>query len=406
MILLAISAAVRLAIFVIVIPYEGMFSIPSSSPEVYQEIWRNLEPYQDFKLLYMNDVNRFLNGSQPYQDFFHAYPPLFLYTLSIFASFHLPIWTSAIPIIAYDALTVVPMFLIARRLTNDRWASAITLLASLTPMVLWYNDILWLNPPPSTFFMLLSACLLLSGRSRLSSVALGLAFGYKQTSVVLFPVMLIGVFRAGSRRKAVEFAALYIAVCFAVSLPYIVQYPSIYLWSLGVPGIPTPSMYGQPTNEWKYDISTPINIATYVGIFGFTSLAVSLREPLWFVLIASYCLLVWRVARRKEIGQVDFVAYLLYSILLFDTLFPRGIYKYFIISALPFLAILLSRRRHIPLFLAYGLAVLAVPRFLTPLLTLLLITLTPYLHWDRVQPKHLQIKPFGQQREYDTDSSR
>lgn len=167
--LFAISSAARLAILYVVVPYGGV--LPPTFPD--------LEPYQDYKYLYINDVNRFLSGSIPYRDFFYAYPPLLLYTLSLFALFHLPSWGSAIPIVAYDALTVIPIFLIARRLTNGKWASIVALAASLTPMVLWYNTALWLNPPPPTFFMLLSAYLMLTGRSRLAAFTLGLATGYK-----------------------------------------------------------------------------------------------------------------------------------------------------------------------------------------------------------------------------------
>jgi hypothetical protein len=35
-----------------------------------------LEPYQDYKYLYLNDVKRFLEGQMLYKDFHSAYPPL------------------------------------------------------------------------------------------------------------------------------------------------------------------------------------------------------------------------------------------------------------------------------------------------------------------------------------------
>ncbi|MEM4297912.1 MAG: hypothetical protein QW815_06055, partial [Nitrososphaerota archaeon] len=87
----------------------------------------------------------------------------------------------------------------------------------------------------------------------------------------------------------------------------------------------------------------------------------------------------------KETSKADFISYLLYSILIFDTLFPRGIYKYFLNSALPFLAVLLCKRRHFWMFIGYGLMVLAIPRFLTPWLTRLLIALLPYLKYGRTE---------------------
>ncbi|MEM4297913.1 MAG: glycosyltransferase family 39 protein, partial [Nitrososphaerota archaeon] len=258
LLLLFVAFGVRAVVFFFVHPYEGIFQIP----------FQELEPYQDFKLLYMKEVENFLNGKLPYKDFFHAYPPLFLYTLSLIAFFGPPLWASALPIVAYDALTILPVFLIARRLIDETRASLIAIVASLTPMVLFYNSVLWLNPPPSTFFMLISAYFLLRGNIRLSAITLALATGYKQTSVVLFPAMLIGAYRFGSKRSTAEFFLIFTLIGFIISVPYIIEFPLIYLWSLGVPGIPTPEMYGPPSEEWKYDISQPINFLTYFGVFG------------------------------------------------------------------------------------------------------------------------------------------
>ena len=64
------------------------------------------EAWKDYAYAYVPTVQAFKEGYLPYRDFFHAYPPLFLYALTLF-SFLPYFWSMALPLVISDALTVV-----------------------------------------------------------------------------------------------------------------------------------------------------------------------------------------------------------------------------------------------------------------------------------------------------------
>ena len=98
-IILTITLVVKGSVFIIALPYG------SDLPPMYPD----LEPYEDFKFLYLKEANNFLAGELPYKDFFHAYPPLFLYLLSSFLFLNIASWLPALPLIIFDILTVIPI---------------------------------------------------------------------------------------------------------------------------------------------------------------------------------------------------------------------------------------------------------------------------------------------------------
>jgi len=67
------------------------------------------------------------------------------------------------------------------------------------------------------------------------------------------------------------------------------------------------------------------------------------------------------------------VKYLAYSLLLFIFLFPRGTYKYFFITALPFFALSCRKKGDIVTFVLLNLGILLVPRSVTPWFAFLMI---------------------------------
>ena len=85
----------------------------------------------------------FLNGAHAYNlPIVYNYPPLFLYTLSIFAHLLNYIWSPAIPLVAFDALTALPVYLIAKEFLfkgKAKLAFVITLIWIANPINLFYN---------------------------------------------------------------------------------------------------------------------------------------------------------------------------------------------------------------------------------------------------------------------------
>ena len=126
---------------------------------VYSTPLGNLEAYTDFRDLYLKClVNPFLSGSGAYNlPIVYNYPPLFLYTLAAFA-LDISAWSPAIALVLFDALTVIPVYLIARDCLfsgNSKTAFAIAMIWVFNPINLFYNDLMWLNPGPTTFFLML-----------------------------------------------------------------------------------------------------------------------------------------------------------------------------------------------------------------------------------------------------------
>ena len=326
-----------------------------------------LEPYQDYKYLYLSDVKRFLEGQMLYKDFHNAYPPLWMYTLAVAVKINPSYWSAAVPLLLFDALTAPLTYLIARRLVDETWSTIIGLMTALAPAALWYNSLLWLNPPPSTFFLLLSTYFLLSKRVKLSATSFALATLYKQTVLAALPVMLIGVYRWSSKRGFIWFIVIFAALVSLVSMPYLALFPSLYLWALGFPGLPTPPPYvPEDLTVWEYNIVKPTNLGTVFGVFGAPWLAIFLRQNLIYIISAAFAAFTLIFYRIRTIDEETFLRYLLYSQLLFILLFPRGSYKYFYTTTLPFFALGCKKKGDIVTFTAINIALLLVPRFFEP----------------------------------------
>ena len=332
-----------------------------------------LEPYQDYKYLYLKDVQRFLEGHMLYKDFHSAYPPLWMYTLAA-ASKIAPYWGAAVPLLLFDALTAPLTYFIAHRLVEEKWSTIIGVMTALAPAALWYNSLLWLNPPPSTFFLLLTTYLLLTKRVKLSAASFALATLYKQTVLAALPVIVIGVYKWSSKRSVVLFILIYAALLTLVSMPYLALFPSLYLWALGFPGLPTPQPYvPEDLTVWEYNIVKPTNLGTVFGVFGLPSLAIFLRQNLIYIISAVFIAFTFIFYRIKGLDGDSFIRYLLYSQLLFILLFPRGTYKYFYTTTLPFFALGCRKKGDIITFTAVNIALLLIPRFYEPWFALVIM---------------------------------
>ncbi len=327
----------------------------------------SLEPYQDYKYLYLKDVERFLEGQMLYRDFHNAYPPLWIYTLAAAVRISHSFWSAATPLLLFDALVAPMVYLIARRIVDARASTIIGLLVALSPAALWWNGIFWLNPPPSTFFLILAAYLFASGRVKLSAVSLAVAVLYKQTVLAVLPVFMVALYRWSSKRNLVWFVSIFASILCILSLPYLALFPSLYLWALGFPWMPTPPPYmPEDLTVWQYDIVKPTNLGTVFGVLGQSLLALLLRQNLIYAIIAGFAALTVFLLRVQRLDLDDFLRCLLYSQLLFILLFPRGTYKYFFNSALPFFALGYGKKWDAFTFMALNIGLLILPRFLGP----------------------------------------
>ena len=358
----------------------------------------NYETWSDYAYVYVPSAQALRDGFLPYASFYFAYPPLFLYALSAFVGLG-GAWAPALPSVLADAATVVPVYLIARRFMSQRGAFLASAVFALAPLNLFYADYVWLNPPLTTLFLLVSLYLLLDGRYDLSAVALALSIGFKQTALIVAPVLLLAVWRKTSRKVALRYLSLLAAACVVFSIPYIFVAPGPYLFSIF--RLPLDSLGGLPSNYYQLGVIPPasnistINTAAFSGytltwanITGIAS-PVSLSLPVFVfllpvsigelyptsnllltvLLVAGYIVLLYRVFRGGNMDDGTLLRSVAYSLLLFFALYP--LYKYYLVGVTPLLALLVRRNRDLAAFVGFNVALIVIPRIVASYLPLL-----------------------------------
>ncbi|HYB07998.1 MAG TPA: hypothetical protein VEB87_07610 [Nitrososphaerales archaeon] len=399
----AIALAVKFTVFGLSIGTSMGLSIP------------NAENWQDFSLAYMPAATALRSGFLPYSDFFYAYPPLFLYAQAAFSFLPLPSWSGAIPLVAADALTVVPVYLIAGRLWRDRKSLLVSVLFILGPTNLYYVDYLWLNPPLTTLFLMVSVYFLIEKRYDLSALILAISIGFKQTALFALPIFFLVVWRGQRGRSgALRYLLIVASVCVLFSLPYLLTSPGAYLasifrvppdlWDSRLPpnyfqigvGTGTPVSFNTLdwlTSKWALlsaGVYSPATLALPVFIFlvpstysWIYSSSSALVLAGYLVITVCFGLLLRGVWKRTSIDQKDILRYVLCAMLLVFTFYP--LYKYYVVGVVPFLALMARRRRDAVGFIAFSLALMLVPRYFAS--WALLITLVWLLRRDaKLQP--------------------
>jgi len=401
------AVALRLVVFCLSVWSSMTLSIPSA------------ENWQDFALAYVPAANALKSGFLPYLDFYYPYPPLFLYALTAFTYLPMPSWSSALPLVVGDALTVVPVYLIARELGGDRVALVASAAFVVSPLNLYYVDYLWLNPSLTSLFLMTSVYFLLKRRYGLSAAALAVSFGFKQTALLALPVIALVVLRRGSPGEARRYLGYVLLICLVVSLPFLLFTPAIYLSSVLM--LPFYQWFPLSSNYFTLAVGngTIVSFNTLVSltskwqlVAGAINAPVSLSLPLfiflvpsslawsyagvgnlsYLILVVGYVLLLYRILKSATIGDDDVVMFLLLAFLFFFTVYP--LYKYYVVGLVPFLVLLMRSRKAVLGFATFSVAILLVPRYLGSwvLLVTLVWILARRLAWRR-GPAVVQAAP-------------
>jgi predicted membrane-bound dolichyl-phosphate-mannose-protein mannosyltransferase len=272
----------------------------------------------------------------------------------------------------------------------------------LAPINLSYVDYLWLNPPLTTLFLMLSIYLLLEERYDISAFSLALSIGFKQTSLFVFPIILFYVVKKLSRKKALRYFLIVVSICLAFSIPYIFAASKLYI--LSVLRLPLNwNLWGKlPDNYFQLSISLPpgqtietVNTST-LGFYDLKAMKyaglnspISLFLPVFVyllpelspntysivsyaftvLLVATYIILLYKTYKREQFSEKGLVRYTLYSLLIFFTLYP--IYKYYVAGVTPQLSLFVNNKRNAIVFIAINFALLLVPRIFTSYMALL-----------------------------------
>jgi len=380
LVIVGAALACRLVVFILSVRTSMSLSLPSA------------ENWQDFGLAYLPAVNAFKHGFLPYRDFYYPYPPLFLYALTIPSYLPLPSWSSALPLVIGDALTVIPVYLIAREFVGERYSVVAAAAFILSPTNLYYVDYLWLNPPLTTLFLMTSIYFALKRRYDASAVTLALSIGFKQTALLVLPVMVLILWREQPRgRRAVRYLVISAAVCFLISAPFILLSPLYYLGSVFSVPPGSWSVGYFPANYWTLAVGngTQVSFNTlasltskWQAVAGAINAPVNLGLPIfiflvpdalswtygsyytvaeWVLLLVIYAVFLYSVRGRGHVQAEDPVKYVLYALLLFFVFYP--LYKYYVVGIIPLLALLIRSKKDLLGFEALSLSLMFVPRY-------------------------------------------
>jgi hypothetical protein len=420
-----LTALIKCSIFVIGLSIIGFFetitSLPSchstssSLPPVFQfQLWLHIEAYTDYRDLYLRClVSPYLSGfgtgplhlGDPYHlnnAIVYNYPPLFIYLIAGFAASWNNIWYPAVPLVLFDILTVIPLYLIAKEFVfagNEKMAFAVSMIWATNPLNLFYNDLMWLNTAPTTFFLVLGIYFFLKKNWLFSSLALAVSTGLKQISVVLFPVFLIFLASAtGFSKKLILYAVSYVALLILISTPYIFTEPQNYFWSLNFPILGLPPGASNSPPSFSSSLGDPVRITTFIGFIssnlgGFVSTSYQYLDYVLlgaFVAFLAYLVIV--ALTRHGRGQESFssneiLVYCFVAFLIFFALFGRGMYKYYFASVTPLAIPLFKSKFGAVVFEVLSLVILLAPREVTPWMAILMLTLAPKMLDESGVPK-------------------
>ena len=306
----------------------------------------------------------------------------------------------ALPLVVSDALTVVPIYLIGKRFSSEHKAFLASLLFALAPINLFYVDYIWLNPPLTTLFLLVSVYYLLEGRYDMSAITTAVSIGFKQTSLLTLPIMLFFVAKKISRKNVLRYFLIVASVCFTFSIPYIFLEPRLYLFTvfrvpistlgdlpknyfqLGFTNPPGSGTMDAATLEWyelKWMKYAPFNAPASLSLPVFIFLLPETASDMYFIadltlkilLLTAYGTLLYKTHSREQIQDKVLIKCVLYSLLILFTFNP--VYKYYVAGITPLLVLLGQKGRAFIAFEAFNMALLAIPRLLTSYLLLLLL---------------------------------
>ncbi|MHB1908978.1 MAG: hypothetical protein ACYCQJ_08940 [Nitrososphaerales archaeon] len=383
-------------------PWTMLNSCSSSSQpvSVYQFTpWAHIEAYTDYRDLYLPClVSPFLKGATPYHlnTIVYNYPPLFIYLIGAFAYFANVIWVPALPLVIFDILTAIPVYLIAKEFLfqrDSKLAFLVTLFVAANPINLLYNDLMWLNPGPTTFFLVLSIYFFLKEKWMFSSFALAISTGFKQISVILFPVLLILLWKGyGFSKKLIVYASVYFVSLVAISYPYIFNDSQNYFWSLNLPilGVPPNAPNNAPT--FTASLSEPVRITTFLGFISPALRPFVLESYLYldyalaliFGTFLIYLIVRERSKSNQNISPGEVLVFSLTAFLIFFSLFGRGDYKYYFASITP-LCLPMTRSKFMALiFEMLSLGLVLAPREVTPWIAVLFLTFVPRMFEETV----------------------
>lgn len=400
---------------------------------------QNIEYYNDFNFYTTGFVNAFLSGKLPYTHYFHVgsvpndfmtyspyliYPPLYLYIVSMFGNN--PVWVIALPILIFDSITALFVYLITHKIWKNKVSASIaSLIYLLNPLTLYYSEYAWLNTSIFTLFLVISIYFLIDDRFYLSIFALSLSLMCKQFAGILLPIILIRFFRKMQDKKLgffTKFKKFLLVMLFFIlpigllSLPYILPfYPDFpdYLFHIFAMG------------GFEFDLNLPLYAVPIDFVVPFIALnfnynilfGLKTLTEFYVLLIGSSviicCIYSFFIKRNKSYNKNTIIIslILLISLTLF---FPRGFYKYYCVVLIPLMSMFIMKnlknygwthwKRNstevitdiisIVIYYIFSISILFIHRYFTPIILLSMIgyyTFYGYINFSSLLRKYFRI---------------
>ena len=245
-------------------------------------------------------------GQRPYLDFNFVHPPLQLYFIAtVFKIFGSTLTAAKLLPLLASTITVVLIYLISRKIFDEKSAFFSSMLFILTPAFLAFSDQgygIW----ESLLFLYLSLYLVLKQKYELSAISFSIAIFTRYLSILFFPLMLLVLYQQKIKWK--RFALL----SAAISAIFFVAFYLIYGFNF-------------------------IDQTVYFQIFAKTNLSILPKLPLQYLGFGFFSVFLALISLAIGVSKKDkltilFSAYPLFIDALIFSGFTVIIYHYFLIS--------------------------------------------------------------------------
>ncbi len=252
----------------------------------------------------------------------------------------------------FDSITAVFIYLILlkkpqngkRNKLNQFYSLFAAVIFIFMPLVLFYNDFIFLNSYMFTTFAVISFYYLQKSKYKLSAFFIALSVLTKLNALFLVPLWFLYLFRL-DRKIALKYL-IYLIIFFSLlSFPWILIKPFKYVWLQVWPGGTYNTIFSiSPTfKRWP---TTPFHALLFWGMEGLAKVYYYLNMayvPLLLFLILSYFTVLLKANhfQKKESSFISFQAMFIIGTHVF---LSRGNYKYYDSFLIPFVVLALASR--------------------------------------------------------------
>ncbi|UJG41050.1 MAG: hypothetical protein K9W45_00990 [Candidatus Heimdallarchaeum aukensis] len=333
----------------------------------YWETYLDADTYYQYYLYAFKHENWLIyDPSSPYPLSGYVYGPLFVYFLTILSYFvgiffpnstKLEIaWKTVIfaPQL-FDSLSTVVIYYIikamAKEISEEKVKSKVrteiiaistSIIFIFMPVVLFYNNFLYLNSYMYTFYALLAFLFLIKEKFDLSAFWLAISIMTKQLSLFLLPLWFLYIFRI-DKKKALRYGILTFLLGSLLSLPWIVLFPESFLVRMFFQGTPKLTSFSIEY-RWILWSTTPFHAFLYWGWDKAALFYFKLNQKYIPFIIFNVLSYFWIILTGKKLNENK--SNLLTSQALFalgmHIFLSRGCYKYYDAFFIPFVILALG----------------------------------------------------------------